>query len=113
MAFPIPPEKLETWRSGMREIAGPRRAEFDESRQRKGVTSSKVWLQEGPGGPLELLVMEVEDPVRVFTEFGTSQDPFDVWFREFIADVYGLDLAQPPAGPPPEQLLDWSAPVRA
>jgi hypothetical protein len=113
MAFPIPPEKLETWRSGMREIAGPRRAEFDASRQRQGVASTKVWLQEGPGGPLELLVIETEDPARMFTELGRSEEPFDVWFREFIADVYGMDLRQPPPGPLPEQHLEWSAPVRA
>jgi hypothetical protein len=113
MALPIPPEKLETWRSGMREIAGPRRAEFDASRQRQGVASTKVWLQEGPGGPLELLVIETEDPARMFTELGRSEEPFDVWFREFIADVYGMDLRQPPPGPLPEQHLGWSAPVRA
>jgi hypothetical protein len=82
MAYPIPPEKLETWRSGMREIAGPRRAEFDASPQRHGVLSCKVWLQDGPGGPLELLVIETEDPARMFTELGTSDEPFDVWFRE-------------------------------
>lgn len=113
MAFPIPPEKLETWRSGMREIAGPRRAEFAASRQRQGVASCGVWLQEGPTGSLELLVIEAQDPARMFAELGTSEEPFDVWFREFIADVYGMDLRQPPPGPLPEQLLDWSAPARA
>jgi hypothetical protein len=113
MAFSIPPEKLDTWRSGMREIAGPRREEFDASRQRQGVTSTKVWLQQGPGGPIELLVIEVEDPAVMFAELGRSQDPFDVWFRGFIAEVYGMDLTQPLPGPPPEPLLDWSTTVRA
>jgi hypothetical protein len=113
MVFPIPPEKLDTWRSGMREIAGLRREEFDASRRRKGVTSTKVWLQQGPGGPIELLVVEVEDPAVMFAELGGSQDPFDVWFRGQITEVYGIDLTQPLPGPLPELFLDWSAPVRA
>jgi hypothetical protein len=113
MALPILPEKLETWRNGMREIAGPRRAEFDAARRRMGVTSEKIWLQEGPSGPIELVVLEVEDPARAFAEMATSQDPFDVWFREFVVDAYGIDLSQPMPGPLPEQVLDWSAPVRA
>jgi hypothetical protein len=113
MAFPIPPGKLDTWRSGMREIAGPRREEFDASRRGKGVSSTKVWLQQGPGGPIELLVVEVEDPGVFFAGLGRSQDPFDVWFRRLIAEVYGMDLTQPSPGPLPEQLLDWSAPDRA
>jgi hypothetical protein len=43
---------------------------------------------------------------------GRSQEPFDVWFRQFLMEIYGLDLSQPPAGPPPEQVLDWSATAR-
>src|SRR5687768_16576442 len=57
---------------------------------------------------MELLIIEADDPARMFAEFGSFRDPFDVWFRAVLADVYGLDLTQPPPGPPPEQLLDWS-----
>jgi hypothetical protein len=35
-------------------------------------------------------------------------DGFDVWLREVLLDTYKLDVSQP-AGPLPEQLLDWSA----
>jgi hypothetical protein len=113
MAFPIPPHKMDTWLRGMAEISGPRRPEFDAARRRQGVAATKVWLQEGPGGPVEILVMETEDPVRTFADIGASQEPFDLWFRELILEVYGLDLSQPPPGPPPRQILDWSARVPA
>jgi hypothetical protein len=95
----------------MAEIAGSRRAEFDASRRRQGVSATKVYLQEAPGGPLEILVMDTEDPARAFAELGRSQEPFDVWFRTFILDVYGLDLVEPLPGPVPRQVLDWSASV--
>jgi hypothetical protein len=29
----------------------------------------------------------------------TSQEPFDVWFRERVKDFTGLDLSQPLPGP--------------
>jgi hypothetical protein len=59
--------------------------------------------------PIELLFIEATDPARFFEGLATSQEPFDVDFRAFVRDVYGLDLTQPMAAPLPEQVLDWSA----
>jgi hypothetical protein len=109
MAFPIPPEKYETWREAMRSFAGARRAEYDAQRRRLGVVRQGVWVQQTPQGPMELLFIETEDPARFFEVLATSQEPFDVEFRAFILDVYGHDLSQPMPGPLPEQVQDWSA----
>jgi hypothetical protein len=38
----------------------------------------------------------------------TSEEPFDVWFRQVLVDTFGVDLTQS-TGPPPEQIFDWSA----
>ena len=32
---------------------------------------------------------------------GASTDAFDVWFREKVKEMHGLDMTQPPPGPPP------------
>lgn len=109
MTLPIPPEKVSTWRDAVAEMTGPRRAEFDAARRRQGITRQCVWLSQGPDGPREVLLMETEDPGRAFELMATSQEPFDIWLRELLLDTYKLDLTQPPAGPLPEQLLDWSA----
>ena len=58
---------------------------------------------------MEILYLEVGDPARAFQELATSQEPFDVWFRGFAREYYGLDLTQPLPGPLPELVLDWSA----
>jgi hypothetical protein len=108
MTMPIPPEKLATWRDAVAEMSGPRRAELDAARRRQGVTRQGVWLAQGPDGPREVLLLETEDPGRTFELMATSQEPFDIWLRKMLFDTYKLDLTQP-AGPLPEQLLEWSA----
>lgn len=109
MAMPIPPEKYEIWRQTVCEFSGSRSAEFDAARRRQGVNWQRVYVQQASQGPMEILVMDADDPGRTFQEMGRSQEPFDVWFRQFLMEIYGLDLSQPPSGPPPEQVLDWSA----
>jgi hypothetical protein len=37
---------------------------------------------------------------------GSSEEPFDSWFRERVSDIHGLDLTQPM--PAPVQVLDAS-----
>lgn len=56
--------------------------------------------------------MEADDPGKALGAMATSQEPFDIEFRAFLMDIYGLDLSQPPPGPTPEPVLDWSAPER-
>ena len=112
MAMQIPPEKYESWRQTVSEFSGARSEEFDAARRRQGVKWQRVFVQQTSQGPMEILVLEADDPARAFEEMGRSQEPFDVWFRQFLMEIYGLDLSQPPAGPPPEQVLDWSATAR-
>ncbi|HYH32437.1 MAG TPA: hypothetical protein VD903_18860 [Pseudonocardia sp.] len=109
MALPIPPEKYPVWRETVLSFAGARRAEYDASRRRMGVVRQGVWVQQTPQGPVEILVIDAADPATLFERLATSQEPFDVEFRAFVLDVYGLDLAEPLPSPLPEQLLDWSA----
>jgi hypothetical protein len=108
MTTPIPPERFASWRAAVAEMAGSRRAEFAAARRRQGIDRQIVWVQQTPEGPREILLMETADPARAFREMATSQDPFDVWFRQVLADTFGIDLTQP-TGPPPEQIFEWSA----
>lgn len=99
MAFPIRPEKFSSWRKTVVDLAGPRREEFGAARRRQGCTRERIWLQQTPQGPLEIIILETEDPARTLQEIATSQEPFDVWFRQFVLEHYGLDLSQPMPGP--------------
>ena len=85
--------------------SGERRADYEASRERAGIKREAVWLQRTPAGDIEVVLIEAEDVGGAFQTLGSSQDPFDVWFREHIQDVHGIDLTE--GFPPPEQLVDF------
>jgi hypothetical protein len=94
-AAPIIQGKTEELRQWCAELAGPRREEYLASRRRLGVTSERAYLQQTPQGDIVVIVVEAEDLPRYFQGMATSQEPFDVWFRERVQDLHGLDLTQP------------------
>lgn len=107
--FPILPGKTEQWQHFCQEMAGPRHSEYEASRKRLGLTREVAYLQHTPQGDLAVVYAEAQDIPTVFAGFATSQEPFDVWFREQALEIHGVDLSQPPAGPLPEAIVDWRA----
>jgi|ERR1700712_4946764 hypothetical protein len=112
IASPILPGKYTDWRNAVAEFGGARREEYTAARARQGVTRQGVFVHHTPEGPMEIMVMEADDPGRALQLIATSEEPFDVEFREYLMNTFGVDLSQPPPGPLPEQVLDWSAPAR-
>jgi hypothetical protein len=108
-AFPILPGKTEQWKHFAQEIAGPRHSEHEASRKRLGVTREVACLQQTPQGDMAVVYMEAQDIPRVFEGMGRSQEPFDVWFREQVKDIHGVDFSQPLPGPLPEAFVNWRA----
>jgi len=106
--FPILPGKTEQWKHFSHEIVN-RRTQYETSRKRLGVTREVAYLQQTPQGDMAIVYMEAQDIAAMLQGLGSSQEPFDVWFREQVKDIHGVDLAQPPAGPLPEAIVDWRA----
>ena len=107
-AFPLLPGKLEAWRKFTQEMAGPRKKEHDESRRRLGVTTERAWYQPTPQGDLVVVYGETAgDPASFFTRLGASKEPFDVWFKQQVKELHGVDFNQPPPGPLPELAFDY------
>jgi hypothetical protein len=44
--------------------------------------------------------LEADDVGAAMMGIATSQEPFDVWFRERTQEIHGIDLAEP--APPAE-----------
>src|SRR5581483_6045275 len=90
-------------------LMGPRRAEFTAAEARLGFTKQSWYLQPTPAGTMLIAYLEAGDPLRAFQQFAASQDPFDLWYKQQVHTLSGIDMSQPPPGLP-EQIFDWAAP---
>ena len=110
MAFaaPLLPGKADADRDALASTqSGERKADYESSRRRAGITREAVWLQSTPDGDVAVVLIEADDIAAALGTLAGSQEPFDVWFREHIQEVHGMDLSE--GFPPPEQLLDFRA----
>ena len=91
-------EMLSCWQ-------GERREEHTYSRRSHGITREAVWIQSTPAGDVAVVLIESPDLTHALLGLATSREPFDVWFREHLMTVHGMDLG---AGMTlPEQILDF------
>src|SRR5687767_16013966 len=106
--FPIQAGKEQAAREFAAEATGPRRDGFEAHHARSGTTRETWSLQETPMGSF-MLVWFDGDVEKAFGDLATDQSDFTTWFRGQVLDITGVDLAAPPAGPPPAVLVDWHA----
>jgi hypothetical protein len=107
-AAPFLPGKTDEDREALRSCdSGDRQADHRASRERAGITREAVWIQSTPDGDVAVVMIEADDIGQAMGTLASSDDPFDVWFRDHIKNVHGMDLADAP--PPPEQVLDYRA----
>jgi hypothetical protein len=106
-AFPVLPGKTEQARAFAEEVMGSRRRDFDESQARFGATRETWTLQSSPDGDVVLVYFEAPDIEKGFATLAESNEPFDVWFRQRVQEINGVDLAAV-EGPLPEVVLDWT-----
>jgi hypothetical protein len=110
MAFaaPLLPGKTDADLEAMASVSsGARSADHAASRARAGIAREAAWLQRTPDGDVVVVLIEAEDIGAAMGALATSQEPFDVWFREHIKDTHGMDMSE--SFPPPEQVLDFRA----
>jgi hypothetical protein len=96
LAAPIKPGKLEKWKSMIKEVKGPRKADYAASRKKMGIKHERVWLQHTPMGDFVLVSFEGKDTANVMGKFMASKDPFDKWFAKGIAEVHGIEVSDDP-----------------
>ncbi len=105
---PVVAGKVEAWRSYIKEMNGPRKNEYKESRKKVGLTVERVWLQHTPMGDFGVVYWEAQDIGKVFDALIKSDAPFDKWFRDkILVEVHGMDFSKMP--PMNELILDFKA----
>ena len=107
LVVPVLPGKSEATREFYREVEGARRDEFRESEERFGITREIAWLAHTDAGDSVVVYIESEDFEKALGQFSQSQDGFDLWFKEHVLDISGLDLNNPPEMALPEVLSTY------
>ena len=112
MAFPVLPGKSE---ADIRRIAERFKEDpqgYWESRQSQGVTLERAYWQHTPMGDFVIAYLESAKPTLGEAFGAASQDntPMGKFFAEAVKGLNGIDITQPPGGPAPEIVAEWSDP---
>ena len=115
LTFPILSGKVEAWRRFCQELSGSRRQPYEASRQRLGITFERLALVETTFGATAVTILEAPDVDRALGQIIASEIPFDVWYRERLQKLHGINLAgyeqfaQPTPIPDNQELLfEWT-----
>jgi hypothetical protein len=93
LTFPILTDKVEAWRRFCQELAGSRRKPFEASRQRLGITFERLALVETAFGSTAVTTLEAPDIDQALGQIIASNRPFDIWYRERLQELHGINLA--------------------
>ena len=114
LTFPILSGKVEAWRRFCQELSSSRRLPYEASRQRMGITRERLALVETTFGAMAVTTLEAPDVDRALGQIIASEIPFDVWYRERLQKLHGINLAgyekfaQPTPIPDNQELLfEW------
>jgi len=114
LTFPILASKVEAWRRFCQELSGSRRQPYEASRQRLDITFERLALVENVYGATSVTTLEAPDVDQALGQIIASEIPFDVWYREQLQKLHGINLAgyeqyvQPTPIPDDQELLfEW------
>ncbi len=117
LTFPILPGKVEAWRRFCQEMVGSRSTLYEASRRRLGITRERMALAENSFGAAAVTTLEAPNIGRALGQIISSNLPFDLWYRERLEELHGVNLtryqqfAEPePPALPRELLFEWSMP---
>lgn len=76
------------------------------SRANTTVTKESWFLQTTPMGGFLIVYSQSPDAGQVMKNLAEAQDPLDVWFKQQVLELTGVDCNQP-MGDLPEQIAAW------
>jgi hypothetical protein len=105
ITLPLVTGKTADARTFLQQLDTTRRVEFDQSEQKIGITKELWFLAALPSGDHLIGYMESADFNGALSSFVASRDPFDLWFKEQMFAVTGVDVNHEPADMAPAELL--------
>jgi hypothetical protein len=112
LPFPLAPGKTDEDAGSIAAYFKAHMDEYQESRDRLHTRMERIYLQPTPMGSMLIAYSESQDSFGDWVRnLVTSDLDIDRRFVEMVADIHGVDVRQPPAGPPPETLGEWVDPA--
>ena len=104
LTAPILPGQTEAWRRFVQEMNTLRRHEYEASRRQLRIASEWWWLVMVGRQETAIIAVSAVQPERIWTEIADSQRPFDLWYRQQLDRLLGVEL---PSMPPIEMVWSW------
>ena len=119
LTFPILAGKVESWRRFCQELSGSRLQMYEASRPRLDITRERMTLVETAYGATAATTLEAADVDQALGQIIASSLPFDVWYRERLKEIHGIELegyeqfAQPAPLPENQEVFfEWALNLR-
>jgi hypothetical protein len=106
LVLPILPDKEEVWRRFAQDLLGDRLGEYEDLARRLGIGGVRVYVAKVFRREAIVARVEANAPKEAFRRLAASEEPFDEWFRERLAELHGWDLGRWRAGSPPELVFE-------
>jgi hypothetical protein len=104
LAIPVLPGKTAALRELAKTLSGPKATDYDEHEKRFKVAKESWFLQQSPSGDLFVAYFEPKD-AGWMEAFASSKEPFDVWLKDQLKEISGIDFSAPP--PPGTASPQW------
>jgi hypothetical protein len=104
LVAPILLGKTEAWRRFVQETGELRRHEYEVSRRQLGIVAEWLWLVTIERREMAVITVMAAHPERIWAELAVSERPFDLWYRQQLVRLLGVEL---PSVPPAELVWSW------
>src|SRR5271166_425525 len=109
LTIPLLAGQGDAARSFMAELESTQRDAYAESEKRIGIEKELWFISDFGEQQLLVAYMEAQDFAAALGQFSASRDPFDLWFKEQLANATGLDLNNPPEMQLPELVSHYDS----
>jgi hypothetical protein len=107
LVTPVLAGRADAAREFLGRLDGDRRADYARSEQRLGISKEVWFLASGPRDVSLVAYIEAAGFAHSLHAFAASHDVFDVWFKDQVLYVSGVDLNDPGEMTLPELLSSY------
>jgi hypothetical protein len=104
LVAPILPGKTEAWRRFVQETSELHRHEYEASRRHLGIVAEWLWVVTIERRETAVIAVMATHPERIWGEIAVSERLFDLWYRQQLVRLLGIEL---PSVPPAELVWSW------